>query len=57
MKNQQNIRLDQELYDKLQAIRQQYGIPVAESVRRAVRLYLSNINKKRQEPNSETSKE
>jgi hypothetical protein len=39
-----SLRLDHDLYDGLIELRRQIGVPVAESVRRAVREYLAKHN-------------
>ena len=40
MKRQTNIRLDQELIDGLQELKDRYGTPAAEAIRRALRMWL-----------------
>ena len=40
MKRQTNIRLDEELIDGLQELKDRYGTPAAEAIRRAVRMFL-----------------
>ena len=40
MKRQTNIRLDEELIEGLQALKDRYGTPAAEAVRRALRMWL-----------------
>jgi len=47
-----NVRLDHELYLELVALRDKIGIPVAESLRRAVREYLANQEKSNGNPES-----
>ena len=40
-----NVRLDRDLYLELVALRDKIGVPVAESLRRAVREYLAEQDK------------
>ena len=49
MRNQVGIRIDHDLYQALVEIRDRVGIPVAESLRRAVREY---VEKRRADPQS-----
>ena len=40
MKRQTNIRLDDELIEALQELKDRYGTPAAEAIRRALRMWL-----------------
>ncbi len=40
MKYQTNIRLDEELIEGLQELKDRYGTPAAEGIRRALRMWL-----------------
>lgn len=54
MSSQVQTRIDKDLYEDLNKIREETGIPIAESIRRAVSLYIQEYEEYRETRAGET---